>query len=136
MTPPDENGYPYSRGTAIRGGLLVDISGEAETEGIDIPVALTAELAQKLTPPDFLVSMGISLKQRIINLLKLVNAHIVPETSPGRNTEESYAVPFMVLRGPLVTEEFILVTALIHPGDDGRTVMTLLAAKDTDGDAA
>jgi hypothetical protein len=123
-----ENSHGYSRGTAIAGGLLVDISNEAQEVGLSYPVAVTASLAKNLRPNEFLSSLGISFEDQTRMLLQLIRERIVPhpEGIPEENEGEKLIVPFIVLKGPLIKEELISVLVMVHDGDDGEPVITLM----------
>lgn len=126
--------YPYSRGAAIEGGLLVDVSELAEAEGIEFPVAVSAGLAQILEPNQFLTTFGINFEERVSNILKVLHGHFVP--SPDGECDDlpggRLVFPFIVLRGPLIKEDLISVLAVVHPGDGGDPVVTLMTARDAE----
>jgi len=126
------NDYPYSRGSALIEGLLVDVTEEAKKEGIDYPVAITAELARLLNPRPFLAEMGLSLEGRVKNLMTFLKQHLVPlpERTGDGLPEGRFAIPFLALQGPLIQEKSIPVIAIVHPGDSGEMVVTLTRAKD------
>jgi hypothetical protein len=120
MQPHEQ--YGYSRGTAIAGGLLVDVSEEARTTGIDIPVAIRADLAHELEPSRYLNELGITFPDRIRNLLTLVSQQLPPISGEERESfpETRFSVPLVVLKGPIVREECVPVIGIVHAGDEGK----------------
>lgn len=134
MKRHDGLAYPYSRGTLIHGGLLVDLSEQAREQGISLPVAMGVSLARELEPNQFLSTFGITFEERIGNVLKVLKAHFVPEAGTGREglPDSALVFPFIVLKGPLIKEELLSVMAVIHSGDDGESVVTLTVLQDED----
>ncbi|WP_010253561.1 hypothetical protein [Treponema primitia] len=106
---------------------LYDVSEEAKKADIEMPVLLDAELAGKLEPSPFLTSIGITFKQRLENLLSLVRSSI----KPTKQDEKQFGVPFMVLKGPLVSESFVLVHVNIE-SKDGKPSITLSQISEID----
>jgi hypothetical protein len=106
-----------------------DVSKQAQKEGIELPVTLSAPLVQRLVPNSFLTSIGIDQEQRIVNLLRLIHAHLKIETRET-TLEGRCAIPFMALRGPLVCEEFLPIIATVDKNDEGKPVITVTLAKD------
>jgi hypothetical protein len=132
---PNKNPVPtYSRATALKEGLLVNVSEEAKQEGITAPVAMDASLIETLNPTPFLSSLGVTLKDRITNLLKLAHAHVTPGEPPEESAEQKTIIPFMLLQGPLVHEDFISVALFIEKGDDGKPAITLTRIREGDED--
>jgi hypothetical protein len=129
---PQREQYGYSRGTAIAGGLLVDVTEEARTTGIDIPVAIRADLAHELEPSRFLSDLGITFPDRVRNLLTLVSQQLEPIPEAGQEAfqESRFSIPLVVLKGPIVREECVPVIGIVHAGDDGNPVITLIRAKE------
>jgi hypothetical protein len=134
MPSPKDADHRYSRGTAIQGGLLVDISAEAKDVGLSYPVAVTASLAKNLQPNEFLSSLGFSFETQIRMLLSIVRESIVPrsEGTDENSADGKLIVPFVIIKGPLVEESLISVLVVIHDGDDGKPVMTLMSPESID----
>ena len=131
MQHNDNRDYPYSRGNLLGNGLLVDVTEIARKQGIEYPVAMTAGLAQKLQPNQFLSTFGIKFNDRIKNVLNILKGYFIPqrggyEDLPG----EKVAFPFIILDGPLIEENLITIQALIHEGDTGEPVITLTSLKE------
>jgi hypothetical protein len=108
---------------------LYDVSEEAKNANIEMPVLLDAELAGKLEPSPFLLSIGITFKQRLENLLGLVRSSI----KPTKQDEKQFGLPFMILKGPLVSESFLLVHVNIE-NRDGKPTITLSHISEIDED--
>jgi len=131
MSPHNE-AYGYSRGSAIEGGLLIDLTDEAKEVGIEVPVAMTKQLAESLMPSSYLTDLGITLPYRIKTLLLFLLHGMKPIDAADTKTvsESRLAIPFMVVKGPQVREEYLTVIAVTHAGDSGHPVITLIRAKD------
>ena len=118
--------YPYSRGSLLHNGLLVDVSEIAQHENIPYPVAVSAALAKELEPNQFLSTFGINFTERVANLLKIVKGHFIPRRGGIEDLPDDQIIfPYVVLRGPLIHEDLISVVAIIHEGDDGEPVITI-----------
>lgn len=128
MQQPKTPSYEYSRGSEIRGGILVDVTEAAQAVGLTYPAAVTASLAQELKPNQFLSTFGISFEERARNLLEVVRLNLVQRSdgSGEEFKEGKLLIPFVIMQGPLIREELISVLALIHEGDDGKPVVTLM----------
>jgi len=111
----------------LPGGLLVDVSDEANEVGLEYPVALTVGLARILRPTEYLEKLGVSFEERTRLLLTIVRQELKPHdgTSDIRHDDEKHLVSMPLTRGPLIREEIISVIALVHDGDDGEPVITL-----------
>jgi hypothetical protein len=121
------NDRRYSRGSILPGGLLVDVSDEANEVGLEYPVALTAGLARLLRPNEYLEKLGVSFEGRTKLLLTIVRQELKPHEGPSdiRCDDEKHLVNMPLTKGPLIREEIISVIALVHDGDDGEPVITL-----------
>jgi hypothetical protein len=110
---------------------LVDLSVKAKEAGIELPVIIDGLLLRELTPTPFLASLGLSLEERIKNLLSLVKASLsandVFDGRDGRNA----CLPFTVVAGPFVREECLSIIAKISREEGGAAAITL--AKGNDG---
>jgi hypothetical protein len=103
----------------------LDVSEEAEQEGVNFPVMIDAALAQTLEPTPFLSSLGVTVGGRIENLLKQVNAYITVAGEEKTLEKQRYYIPFMALKGPLVREDFLPVFAIVHTDKEGKQAITL-----------
>jgi hypothetical protein len=101
----------------------IDLSVKAKEAGIELPVVIDGLLLRELTPTPFLASLGVSLEARIENLLGLVKASLDAE-------ETKTYLPFMVVKGPFVREEYVPVIAKIIRKEGGRPAVTLAKAED------
>jgi hypothetical protein len=111
---------------------LINMHEKAEEAGIKSPVVIDNSLLKNLAPNPYLASIGVSLEERIENLLGLVKANLDCKSN-NENSEQTYYIPFMVLKGPLVKEDFLSVIARVETRDGGGTVITLSQADNGDG---
>ncbi|GHU27539.1 hypothetical protein FACS1894172_03270 [Spirochaetia bacterium] len=109
----------------------IDIHEKAEEAGITNPVVIDSGLLKMMTPNPYLASIGVSLEERIKNLLGLVKANL-HTGKDSEKVEKKYYIPFMVLKGPLVKEDFLSVIMNIETKGEDRTVITLLPADNGD----
>jgi hypothetical protein len=110
----------------------LDIDEKVEKAGIDMPVNIEPALLEKLEPSPYLASLGVTLEQRIENLLSLLKANLHTETKTTKSSGGRYYLPFMILKGPLVVEDFFPVIAHIIIGDENRPSITLTEARDSE----
>jgi hypothetical protein len=92
-----------------------------------MPVVIDPSLLKKLMPTPYLSSLGVSLEKRIENLFGLVKGNLTREVT--NQPETRYYLPFMVLKGPLVCEDFLPVIATVNT-KEGRSSITLSQAVD------
>jgi hypothetical protein len=97
----------------------------AETH-TDIPVIIDAALMEALTPNSYLSSLGITREQREINIKQLARASITPNNLPDNFHAQ---IPFMVAKGPFITEEFLSVN-VSREVQDRTAVIVLRMAKE------
>ncbi|GHV48200.1 hypothetical protein AGMMS49546_38570 [Spirochaetia bacterium] len=109
----------------------IDIHEKAEEAGITSPVVIDSGLLKLLTPNPYLASIGVSLEERIKNLLGLVKANL-HTGKDSEKVEKKYYIPFMVLKGPFVKEDFLSVIVDIETKGEDRTVITLAPADNGD----
>ncbi|GHT83131.1 hypothetical protein FACS1894137_03480 [Spirochaetia bacterium] len=109
----------------------IDIHEKAEAAGITSPVVIDSSLLKMMTPNPYLASIGVSLEDRIENLLGLVKANLHTGKDSERVEKKDY-IPFMVLKGPLVKEEFLSVIVNVETKGEDRTVITLSPADNGD----
>jgi hypothetical protein len=102
-----------------------DVSREAQSEGIPLPVVIDGPLMETLTPSPYLESLGISCEQRIVNLLRLTKALLNPQEEFGASSDAVIPVPLMVLRGPLVREDCHTITLRIDRDIEGKKTITI-----------
>lgn len=109
---------------------VIDLSAKAKEAGIELPVDIDRLLLEELTPAPFLASLGLSLGERIDNLLNLVNAHLTAHNGFKDMEKTKIYLPFMAVKGPFVREEYVPVIAKITQKEGGRPVITLAKADD------
>jgi hypothetical protein len=102
---------------------VIDLTVKATEAGIELPVVIDRLLLEELTPAPFLASLGLSLEERIDNLLGIVKASLDAEKT------KAY-LPFMVVKGPFVREEYVPVIAKITRKEGGHSAITLAKAED------
>jgi len=101
---------------------FVDMSEKAKQADIAMPVACSETLINKLRPSQFLAELGISFDRRLENLFGLVRASLKPDVKKITG-EESFAVPFIVVNGPLVRED--VLTAVVRLQKDSKDELTI-----------
>jgi len=101
---------------------FVDMSEKAEEADIMMPVAFSESLVNKLRPNQFLAELGISFDRRVENLFELVRANLKPDVKNGMGGE-SFAVPLIVVNGPLVRED--VITAVVRMQKDSKNEQTI-----------
>jgi hypothetical protein len=106
---------------------LINIHEKAEEAGIEMPVVIDPNLLKELTPTPYLYSFGVSLEKRIENLFGLVKGNLTREVM--NQPETSYYLPFIVLKGPMVCEDFLPIIATVNT-KEGRSSITLSQAVD------
>ncbi|GHV47985.1 hypothetical protein AGMMS49546_38150 [Spirochaetia bacterium] len=109
----------------------IDIHEKAEEAGITSPVVIDSGLLKLLTPNPYLTSIGVSLEERIKNLLGLVKANL-HTGKDSEKVEKKHYIPFMVLKGPFVKEDFLSVIVDVETKGEDRTVITLSPADNGD----
>jgi hypothetical protein len=108
------------------------IDEQAAKAGIDMPVTVDPALIGKLKPSPYLSELGITLGQRIENLLSLLKANLAADSRGQASAGRKYYLPFMVLKGPLVHEDFLPVIARLGIAEGGRPSITLAEAESTE----
>lgn len=112
----------YSRSDAIRDGVLYDLTAEARVSGFKIPLAVTEAVYRSyLDPSPDLIAEGQSREGRTHDLLQILRVAILSAPS----TDLLFFKVLFVLEPdrPAVP---IKLKALIHPGDAGEPVLTVL----------
>jgi hypothetical protein len=108
----------------------INVNDQARKTGIEMPVEIDGTLLEELTPTPFLVSLGISLEARIDNLLGLVKASLPAKNGfGGAGTTKTY-LPFTVVKGPFVREDYVPVIAKITQDEGGNPAIMLIKADD------
>ena len=109
----------YTRADALADGLLIDVTETAKEAGIRWPVAVTSALWTEIVPNECdSTHHGQSKEGRLWDVLWLFRCEAV-RTSGSRMT---YPV-LMVENGKHKT---VTIKALVHPGDSGEPVITLM----------
>jgi hypothetical protein len=110
----------------------IDINEKARKTGIDMPVAIEPALLEKLRPSPYLASLGVTLEQRVENLLALAKMSLKAQDWQNNAAAHKYYLPLMILRGPLVAEAFLPVIASVAIGEGDRPSITLFEAGNTE----
>ena len=101
----------------------ISIHNKAEEVGIDGKVEIDDEVMRNLTPSSFLNTLGLTLEQRIGNLLLLVKANLKPENTDASDKRTHY-LSFTLLRGPFVREDIFPILVELT-GEDASRVITI-----------
>ncbi|MHB9294013.1 hypothetical protein Holit_03137 [Hollandina sp. SP2] len=116
---------------AIQDESALNVSEQAKQEGLTVPVTIAPSLAKQLQPNPYLASLGITLEQRITNLLQLVHAQMKTSVH-DEPTEVRSTVPFMLVQGPFVREVALSILVIGETETDGHLSITLTQARDKD----
>lgn len=112
----------YSRLDAIRDEVLFDLTAEARQCGFKLPLAVTEAVYRSyLDPSADLITEGQSLAGRTYDLLQVLRVAIL--TVPSTDLL-FFKVLFVLEPGHLAVP--VELKALIHPGDEGEPVLTVL----------
>jgi len=117
--------YSYSRREAIRDGVLINVSDQAQQSGFKVPVAVTDHLYHGyVVPAEGLEGEGQSVEGRLHDLFWMCQAAI-------KNRLDGDRVEFVcmfLMPGKLLQAVKCLV--VIGPGDQGEPVVTLMLPGD------
>jgi hypothetical protein len=111
---------------------LIDINEKARKTGIDMPVAIEPALLEKLRPSPYLLSLGVTLEQRVENLLALAKMNLKAQDWQNNAADQKYYLPLMIVKGPLVAEAFFPVIARVAIGEGNRPSIALVEAGNTE----
>ncbi|WP_010256915.1 hypothetical protein [Treponema primitia] len=118
----------------MKSRTVININEKAEKEGIGMPVKIDPTLLKNLTPSPFLLSLGVSLEHRIDNLLSLVKANLTMKGETEKPSEDRYYIPFIVLKGPLVKEDFLSIIVTVKKDDGEKSIIHMTQAIDPDNE--
>ena len=79
------------------------IMEKSHSAGIEGSVEIDEEVMQGLDPSPYLKALGITLEQRVENLLLLAKASLRPNEPDAQNPQACY-LPFILVQGPFVRE--------------------------------
>lgn len=117
--------YTYTRKQAIKDGVLIDVSDQAQQSGFKVPVAVTDHLFNGyVVPAEGLAGEGQSVEGRLHDLFWMCQAAI-------KNRLDGDRVEFVcmfLMPGKLLQTVKCLV--VIGPGDQGEPVITLMLPGD------
>ena len=99
----------------------INIQDKAKEVGIDGMVEIDNEVIRNLIPSSFLKNLGLTLEQRIENLLLLVKASLNPKETDLIN-EKAHYIPFTLLRGPFVREDTFSIVVKTCENDTSRVI--------------
>ena len=106
------------------------IHDKAEEAGIEGSIEIDDEVIKSLTPSPYLKTLGLTLEQRLENLLLLVKANLKPRNTDTQE-EKTFYLPFTLLQGPFVREDIFPV--LVELSADGTSrVITIRKAQGDD----
>ena len=106
------------------------IHDKAEEAGIEGNIKIDNEVIQSLTPSSYLKNLGLTLEQRLENLLLLVKANLKPRNTDAPD-EKTFYLPFTLLHGPFVREDIFSVLVELS-GDGTSRVITIHKAQSDD----
>jgi len=121
--------HAYTRAQAIADGMLIDITPMAAEAGITLPTVVSANLYHDhIVPPADTVDLGQSIEGRLWDVLMVFRAS-------ARHAEENrieFPVDFVSgrLSNGAPTVETVRVIAMVHPGDNGEPVITIMLPGD------
>lgn len=121
--------HTYTRTQAIADGMLIDITPMAAEAGIALPTVVSANLYHgHVVPPTNTLDLGQSIEARLWDVLMVLRAS-------ARQAEEyriEFPVDFVSGRraNGFPTVETARVTAMVHPGDAGEPVITIMLPGD------
>lgn len=117
----DEPISVYTRADALHAGMLIDVSGIAEAEGIAVPVAMTAAALQSIGPSVEERCLGVDPQVRLRELFGSIK-HALRQSS---YIEAGRIELRMVLAedGKRVSQDLF---AALHRGDRGEPVVTIM----------
>ena len=117
--------YSYTRAQAIEDGVLVDVTEQAKSSGLKVPVAITDHLFHAyVEAPTGLGAEGQSTSGRLHDLLTLALFAAKRTIHTDRVT---FKVDFLMAPGRLET---VQVIAHIGPGDTAAPVLTIMLPED------
>lgn len=121
--------HTYTRAQAIADGMLIDVTPMAVDAGITLPTVVSANLYHgHIVPPANMVDLGQSIEGRLWDVLMVLRAS-------ARQAEENrieFPVDFVSGRrsNGSPTVEAVRVIAMVHPGDAGEPVITIMLPGD------
>ena len=101
---------------------IINIQEKAETLGINGKIEIDNEVINNLIPSSFLKSMGLTLEQRIENLLLLVKANLYPNEICSQ-TNRTFYIPFTLVRGPYIKEDLFPVFVELSENDKAKIII-------------
>ena len=121
--------HSYTRTQAIADGMLIDVTPMASEAGITLPMVVSANLYHgHVVPPASTVDLGQSIEARLWDVLMVFRAYA--KNAPDSRIE--FSVDFVAGRraNGAPTVETVRVTAIVHPGDAGEPVITIMLPED------
>lgn len=112
--------YRYTRKQAIEDGVLVDLTPFTKEAGYKVPVAVTATVWHRyLNPSSELQKEGQSWEGRTWDMLMVLRTYI-------QQTKDTDTIHFPVLFLMDDGMEAVPLKAIIHGGDEGEPVLTIM----------
>ena len=110
-----------TRADALSDGILSDVSEIAEEEGFKVPVALTKAAYRSLEPSEEERSRGDDLRSRLHELFWTMHQALRRKTYV-----EASRIDFQLNLSQDGNHISLALRALLHPGDRGEPVITIL----------
>lgn len=111
----------FTRADALSDGILSDVSEIAEEEGFKVPVALTRAAYLSLEPSEEERSRGDDLRGRLHDLFWTMR-----QTLRRKSYLEASRIDFQLNLFQDGNHLSLTLRALLHPGDRGEPVITIL----------
>ena len=109
------------------------INEKAELVGIDGEIEIDDEVMRNLTPSSYLKTLGLTLEQRIENLLLLVKANLYPNVADDKK-KQVYYIPLNIVRGPFIREEVFPVFVELKEDGSSKHITIRKAHDDSNED--
>lgn len=111
----------YTRADAIRDGILVDVSAVAGEEGFKVPVALTDTAFRSMDPSLEEKCAGEDLRGRLHDMFWMLRSAL-----RRKSYMEASRIDFKMLVNVDNKPATCNLKAVLHPGDQGEPVMTVM----------
>ena len=111
----------FTRADALSDGILSDVSEIAEEEGFKVPVALTRAAYLSIEPSEEERSRGDDLRGRLHDLFWTMS-----QALRRKSYLEASRIDFQLNLFQDGNHISLALRALLHPGDRGEPVMTIL----------
>lgn len=115
----------FTRADALSDGILNDVSEIAEEKGFKVPVALTLAAYRAIEPSEEERSRGEDLRTRLHDLFWMMH-----QVLRRKSYIEASRIDFQLNLFQDGEHNALALRALLHPGDGGEPVITILLANE------